>query len=184
MNFEPSVNYLSELASDASEDMLILMQNKGVCSETAYTMKSINARAMSATACDMEAMLHRFKTAYRIPSESGNRDTLIPDIEASIVRGKPVITTIGVYRSFCSSSVDTTGVIPMPKPISWDDPEDPVDAYLGGLELCIVGYSRDKQLFTAAGYQGTGWGHGGFCYIPYSYVKHPNLGRDFVTFEF
>jgi hypothetical protein len=189
MNFEPSIAYLQNkeatlLTETSNPDLLFYTKDNGICSENSYAVSTVNSRAMSATQCDMEASLHRYKSALRIPSFSDpSVSMLASDIEASVIRGKPVIATLCVYNSFRSANVASTGVIPMPNPVSWDDPDDPVDAYLGGLELCIVGYSRDKQLFTAVGCYGTDWGHAGFCYLPYAYVKHPNLGKDFVTLE-
>jgi C1A family cysteine protease len=88
----------------------------------------------------------------------------------------PIVFGFLVFDSFLTTSVSSTGIVPMPN--------FKVDNCLGGHCMCIVGYDDVKQLFTCANSWGTKWGKNGLCYIPYKYLLDPNLAADFCFTQF
>jgi hypothetical protein len=107
-----------------------------------------------------------------------NKD-LVANIEAYITDGISVVALLNVYNSFNSTTTMATGMVKLPDPVNWNDPQDPKDPYMGGYEICLIGYMRDKQLFTAVNSRGPEWGNNGYCYIPYTYIANSKLGLEF-----
>lgn len=52
---------------------------------------------------------------------------------------------------------------------------------LGGHAMCMVGYDLDNKLFLAKNSFGSNWGMGGYCWIPFDYIKME--GYDCWTFD-
>lgn len=88
----------------------------------------------------------------------------------------PIVFGFLVFDSFMTSSVSSTGIVPMP--------DSKINKCLGGHCMCIVGYDDNKQLFTCANSWGTKWGKNGLCYIPYNYLLDPKLAGDFCFTQF
>lgn len=42
---------------------------------------------------------------------------------------------------------------------------------IGGHAMLMVGYNLSKKLFLAQNSFGTSWGDGGFCWMPFNYVR-------------
>jgi hypothetical protein len=126
---------------------------------------------------ESEAAAHRIRSVGTIAA-SGDP---VPAIEAAISQGVPVLLAVGVYASFESPDVARHGMVPTPNPVNYGDPQDPQDAFMGGHEMLIVGYSHREQLFTVLNSWGDSWGHGGFCYLRYDYIRNPNLAFEFKT---
>jgi hypothetical protein len=186
VNFEPSRAYLhfkerlEELSPNADVvDGEHYVQLYGICSEESWPYVLENMNSVPPSLCDEEALEHKIKGYKQIPINSH----LVANIEAMISSGVPVLITTNVYASFESDSTALSGVVRMPNPIHWNDSDDPCDAYMGGHEMCLVGYSHDKQLFTVINSWSSGFGAGGFVYIPYSYLSHPQLGLEFSVIE-
>jgi C1A family cysteine protease len=80
----------------------------------------------------------------------------------------PVVFGCTLYDSFESDSVAQTGMVPMPK----------VDeGMVGGHCMVIVG-SNDTH-FIVRNSWGSGWGDGGYCYMPHGYLTDQGLADDF-----
>jgi hypothetical protein len=141
-----------------------------------------NLESVIDTATKIEQKIRNSTQYYEYVNLPSDRK-IIKNIERMIVLQKPVISMINVYSSFESVKTISTGMVTMPNPTHWDDDDDPVDQYLGVHTLCIVGYSRNKQLFTAINSFGKSFGSGGYCYIPYSYIGHPKLGLQFTILK-
>jgi hypothetical protein len=172
----------SDLTDSGADEVdgLEWAKTHGVCSEQSWPYIPDNMNTPPPVECESEATAHRIAGYTVIPID----DQLITNIEATICSGKPVLIAIDVYSSFEGEGPAKTGMIPIPKPQNWGDPQDPDDAYMGGHEMCLVGYDTDKKLFTVLNSWGTEWGAGGFCYIPYDYLSNPNLGRQFTVMYF
>jgi hypothetical protein len=170
-DFIPSPDYLIMCASSGMplEDCF---KQVGVCSQFTYFNEIKEIQDLENI--EIEAAKHRIREYFRIPIN----DSLLATIESAIFTGNPVLGLLNIYSSFESGD---TGNIPLPNPVYWGDFSDPRDAYLGGHMLCIVGYSQEKQLFTAINCWGNNWGNAGFCDIPYAYLANPKLGLEFLT---
>jgi C1A family cysteine protease len=149
----------------------------GVCSETSWPYVSSNMNTPPTAECETEAAKHKISSYSTITMD----ENLITNIESAICSGMVVLIAINVYNSFEGSQPAATGMIPIPTPQNWGDAQDPVDPYMGGHEMCLVGYDGGKKLFTVMNSWGTQWGNRGFCYIPYAYLTNPNLGVEFTV---
>ena len=106
--------------------------------------------------------------------------SLLNSIRYAISQGIPVLMAFGVYYSF--ESTGPTGIIPMPNPSNgYENPNDPVDPFMGGHEVAIVGYDDTTQQLEVANSWGTEWGNDGFFYMPYAYVTNTQLAYDFCV---
>lgn len=152
------------------EDGITYVSKNGVCSETSWPYDSTKTDIAPPDNCDTEAAQHKLGVLQSI--DVGNPD----DIKASILKGIPVLIAIGIYKSFESFWSSHTGIVKLPTPKNYEDPNDPVDPYQGGHEILIVGYHDVfGGYFTVLNSWGTGWGNRGYCYLPYSYVSNPKL---------
>lgn len=88
-------------------------------------------------------------------------------IQEALVMGFPVIVGFTVYDSFMTS---TGGNIPMPSA---------GETIAGGHCVIVVGYDQATRLFKFQNSWGTGWGDGGFGYIPFDYLGNPLYGGDY-----
>lgn len=145
--------------------------SNGICSEKLWPYDITKYNMTPPSECYIDAENHRAKNYVVIP----NNRQLIYNIESSIVNGSPVMCAIAVYDSFESSNTAKTGVVTMPT-------KD--ESLLGGHEMCIIGYTRTKELFTVLNSWGDDWGDKGFCYIPYNYFTNRKLGYQFTVFSF
>ena len=76
-----------------------------------------------------------------------------------------------VYDSFESDAVAKTGKVPMPAP---------GEKVLGGHAVFCVGYQTDSAVagggaLIVKNSWGTGWGDGGYFYLPYAFVTPKNV---------
>lgn len=69
---------------------------------------------------------------------------------------------IGVPCFYEIFFVGTNGLVPYPA--------NP-DSIYGGHAVCAVGYDDNKELVKFKNSWGTGWGQGGYGYLPYQYVR-------------
>lgn len=149
--------------------------NYGVCSEQSWAYDLTKCNSTPTKECYDEALKHKISGFNVIPVDKN----VTTNIENTIAAGSSILCAVGIYNSFESDTVAKTGVVPVPKPKNYDDPNDTVDACLGGHEMLVVGYNRTTQLFTVLNSWGSNWGDHGFCYIPYGYFANPNLSHEF-----
>lgn len=91
-----------------------------------------------------------------------------------LAQGLPFVIGISVYSSFESQDVASTGIVPLPKNN---------EQLLGGHALLVVGY-RDADLhFIVRNSWGSGFGDGGYVYLPYAYLQDSNLSSDFWVIQ-
>lgn len=85
------------------------------------------------------------------------------DVQRCLAEGYPVVLGMTVYESFESDSVAKSGIVPLPKKN---------EQVLGGHAMLIVGYKKIgwTLYLIVRNSWGTGWGDGGYCYIPASFI--------------
>ena len=89
----------------------------------------------------------------------------------ALASGYPVVVGFTVYSSFESNSVAKTGVMPYPN-IS-------TERVLGGHAVLIVGYNKNRNVFIVRNSWGTGWGDGGYFYMPFQVIQNTSMSSDF-----
>lgn len=154
------------------QDAVVWVSKYGVCSETSWPYDITKVDVEPPIACYIEAANHKLGELSTIVV--GDNDS----IKQSLLNGVPVLLAIGVYQSFESTETAKTGNVALPKCQNYGDQNDPIDPFLGGHEILIVGYYDKTSTFTVLNSWGSSWGASGFCYIPYAYISNPNL-----TFE-
>lgn len=100
----------------------------------------------------------------------------IKNITQVLSKNIPIILGIQVYSSFESTSINKTGLIPMPN--------TKTEQYLGGHCIVLVGYDISKQLFAFQNSWGTSWGNNGYGYLPFNYVINKTLAADLTIVSF
>ena len=84
---------------------------------------------------------------------------------------KPIVFGMEIFDSFMDLN-DRISTVPFPSR---------KEKSLGGHAMCMVGYDLEKRLFLAKNSFGTDWGMGGYCWVPFDYLKQE--GYDFWTFD-
>lgn len=158
-----------------TENIFSFVAKHGMCGENMWP-STVPVDLQPSDAAVADALKHKIKTS-RVLLKGEN---LTANLETIVSGGVPVLATIKIHKSFKSNGPAMTGMIPMPHPVTHDDPNDPKDPYLGGHEVCIVGYTKSKKLWTVLNSWGPNWGHKGFCYLPYAYIEDPRLALEFT----
>lgn len=120
--------------------------------------------AMRPSATAYKDALKRRVGAYR-------RITDFDGVRAALAQGYPVVMGFSVYESFQTTTVARTGQMPYPNVQT--------EQLLGGHAVALVGYRDSTQQFIARNSWGTGWGDGGYFYMPYQVVQNTSMSSDF-----
>jgi C1A family cysteine protease len=99
-------------------------------------------------------------------------DQNLADMKACLAEGFPFVFGFTVYESFESDAVAKSGDVPMP---------GAGEKVLGGHAVLAVGYDDEESKFIVRNSWGTGWGDGGYFFMPYAYLLDSNLSDDFWT---
>jgi C1A family cysteine protease len=91
-------------------------------------------------------------------------------LKGRLASGYPFIFGFTVFESFESAEVARTGVLHLPKRS---------EAFMGGHGVMAVGYSEAKRAFLVRNSWGARWGLKGYFWMPYDYLKNPDLADDF-----
>jgi C1A family cysteine protease len=134
----------------------------GICPEHMWPYDITKFAVKPPAPCYVDAQMHRTVTAHNIAQN-------LASIQASLASNVPVVIGIEVFESFETQQVANTGIVPMPQPN---------EQLLGGHCVLLVGYNNASQRFIVRNSWGTGWGAGGYFYIPYAYILNPNLTSD------
>ena len=198
--FEPSRLYLywNERAIEDSDntpitdsgadavDGLTFMLNHGICPEDDWSYDTTKVNIAPPTSCDSQAKSHTIKGIESLDVSENDPQyvsKLLKNIKTTINNGYPIQIGIEVYLSFMSKDAELSGVIPIPDPLTFEDPKDSKDPYKGGHEILLIGYDNSNSLFKFANSWGTSWGDKGFGYLPYSYVTNKRLTQEFRYFK-
>lgn len=165
-NLEGSVNFD---AGASLSDGLKVVCTLGVCSESlwAYNDGPSQFKIKPTANCYEEAKQHVDLDNLQLARVSQDLTTLKSVLAAST----PFVFGICVYTSFESQAVAKTGIVPMPNLRT--------ERLLGGHALMACGYSDQKQAFLIRNSWGTGWGMGGYFWLPYAYMTSKTLAFDF-----
>ncbi len=173
------------------KDGITYVQNNGVCQEGLWPYSDVNEEThpglisypyetLPDNNYKADALLHKLSSHYTInPFDPKVLDL----IKEAIIAKLPVLIAIAVYQSFESTKVDLTGLVPLPNPKTYWNSNDPQDKFLGGHEMCLVGYDDQSQLFTVLNSWGPQWGQKGYCYLPYPYLSNPQLTVELSVFS-
>lgn len=190
-NFEPSRLYvyykervlenpygpITDVGAIVTDAYNWVAQN-GVCSELYWPYDESKVNEAPPALCDDAAKGHTVGSLFQIKMDADLHNTLA----WCLVQKKPIMLAFGVYKSF--SNVGKDGVVPIPNPNRYNDPDDTMDPFYGGHEVVIIGFDNDKKLYTVANSWGEDWGDSGFFYLPYAFIDIPDLIYDFSVILF
>lgn len=99
----------------------------------------------------------------------------INELKQCLSEGFPFVFGSLLYTSFQSSTVASTGIVPMP--------DIRKQRQIGGHAMMCVGWKiiDNKEYFIVRNSWGTTWGDKGYCYIPVEYLTSRILSADFWT---
>lgn len=139
--------------------------SQGVCSEADWPYDVSRFTERPPLSCYEKARDHQALSYRRVPRTE-------TQMKACLAAGFPFVYGFSVYESFESVEVAKTGVVPMPG----------IDEqFLGGHAVLASGYDDEKRAFIVRNSWGTGWGDGGYFYMPYAYLLDRGLASDFWT---
>jgi C1A family cysteine protease len=144
-----------------------VLHSLGVCRESLWPYDISTYTNTPTAAMDADAA-----TCKDTDSDPIHTDSV--DIDISVIKGIlsqscPIVGGIRIYESFESFSVRLTGNVPMPKQ---------GEKLIGGHAVVFAGYDDSKQAFLMRNSWGTSWGIGGYFWLPYDYVRHPDYAFD------
>lgn len=96
-------------------------------------------------------------------------------LKTVLAEGFPIVGGIAIYDSFETDRVKRGGIVPMPNMRR--------ESLQGGHAIALYGYSDKNQWFIGMNSWGSGWGDGGYFFIPYSYITNRGLAADFWTIK-
>ncbi len=101
-------------------------------------------------------------------------DDSLEAFKHALLTGTLVNIGVGVWESFVEAGMNgKRGIVPMPDIAS--------ERQVGGHSIPICGYDDDKELLKFINHWGTGWGDGGYGYLPYEYVFNSDIAADFCV---
>jgi C1A family cysteine protease len=85
----------------------------------------------------------------------------LEELKLSLAKGLPFAFGFTCFQSLMTEAVNKTGVIPPPLP---------GEEVVGGHAVAAVGYDDAKGALLIRNSWGTGWGEGGYGWLPYEYI--------------
>ena len=145
-------------------DAMKVLAKYGACFEATWPYDISKYTVQPPPAAIAEAEQHQVLYYYRCAD--------LDAIRASIgLDGFPVVGGFSVPDSIYSAETTKTGVVRYPAA---------GNKILGGHAVLFVGYDDTKRLLKFQNSWGTGWGQGGFGYLPYEFMLN-GLADDFWT---
>jgi len=135
----------------------------GVCSEKLWPYNSSQVFTQPTVECYNDAEKRKIVKYQRILS--------IYYITQVLNNNKPVVFGMEIYENFMNLNERiSTVTFPSRKEKS-----------IGGHGMCMVGYDLKNKLFLAKNSFGSNWGAGGYCWIPFDYIRQE--AYDIWTFD-
>lgn len=141
--------------------------DNGVCCEHLWPYDVAQVNTAPSQAAETEATHHKIGESFAIVADAYN------SVKSCICIAEPVMIAFGVYQSFMS--INGNGIMPVPNPVNYEDPNDPIDPFLGGHEVAIMGFNDATQQLMCANSWGAGWGDSGFFYMPYAVFNNAKI---------
>lgn len=177
-NFQPSRSYLyskEKLIKDSTPgDLLTELQKYGVCPDSDWPFPK-QEDLQPPSICEINAKFHKLTAVYDI--DASQPQGLHQHIKICIMNGYPISVTIAIYESM--NRAEKTGLVPLPNPKEYYNHHDPIDPFIGGHEVLIIGYDDQSKRYIFLNSWGSNWGDSGFGYMPYSFAEDP-----YYSFEF
>jgi len=152
--------YQLEGLTDSGADVvdgLSYAKTFGISSESCWPYDISKFNIKPPLPCFNEALLHKIAD-YSVLSID---DQIVNTIRQYLYRNQsPVLIAMKVFSNFESTFTSKTGLILFPK-----------GYFLGGHEMCILGYDDLKKHFIVLNSWGNQWGDRGYCYLPYAYCN-------------
>ena len=146
-----------------NRSMLKALARWGYCDEQLWPYSVDAYRDKPPQSCYAAAKADVITDYAQVPQD-------LDQMRGTLAGGHPFIFGFTVYESFESDAVAKSGIVPMPSA---------AEQVLGGHDVLFVGYDDAKQAFLFRNSWGTGWGLGGYGWMPYAYATNPNLSGDF-----
>ncbi len=146
-------------------DGIKVVASQGVCPETEWPYDIQKFAQKPSQKCFADAKKYTAVTYQRLIQDQNT-------MKGCLAEGFPFVFGITVYQSMMSNDVTKTGIVPIPTT---------QEKSLGGHAIMAVGFDDKTQCFKFRNSWGTGWGDGGYGYIPYAYLTDQNLADDFWT---
>lgn len=138
-------------------DGIRAIQHWGVCTEDAWPYRIINFAVTPSVQCYVDAASRKIKNYHRVHT--------LEQILDALNNNYPVPFGVNVYSGF-DDITPHSPIIPVP---GLD--EEP----LGGHAMCFVGYDLTRSLLLVRNSFGSSWGDGGYCWMPFEYVRRESL---------
>ena len=143
-------------------DGIHALETYGVCTEALWPYNINKYATKPTTGCYTAALSDKVLTAQNI-------QPTLTAMKTALANGFPFVFGFTVYSSFESANATRTGIIPMP---------GAHEQILGGHAVVAVGYDDAHQWFIFRNSWGSGWGAGGYGFIPYAYISNASLTSD------
>ncbi len=130
-----------------------VLLNYGVCHESFWPYIA-QKKNLPRAGADKDAIKFKIKAYARINSQL--------EMKRSLLVNGPFVAGVKVFESWFTKKVQSSGLIPMPKP---------KENSVGGHAICIVGYDDKLSIFKFKNSWGANWGNNGYGYLPYVYMK-------------
>lgn len=138
---------------------------RGICPEAMWPYRVHQYDRQPTAACYRAARRTRALAYYRLHRN-------LRTMQACLAEGNPFTLGVSVHESFMSAAVKRTGEVPQPRAH---------EKLLGGHAMLIVGYHSEHERFIVRNSWGTGWGAGGYGFLPFAFMLHESLSWDFWT---
>jgi C1A family cysteine protease len=137
----------------------------GICAEQHWPYRVRHFAHHPPSECYDHAAAHRAVRYMRLKQD-------LRHIRECLADGYPFTAGITVYPSFETNRVKRTGSVPMPKR---------GEKLLGGHAVLIVGYDDRARHVIVQNSWGSGWGAGGYCFLPYDFILDEDHAWDLWT---
>jgi hypothetical protein len=135
----------------------------GCCLESEWPYNPEQFAATPPASATASALRHHVNWYYRIDG--------LETLKLCLAESFPVVGGFSLPASIDTAACRNTGLVRFP---------GPREKFIGGHAVLFVGYNDATQLLTFKNSWGTGWGDGGFGYLPYAFVTG-GLASDFWT---
>jgi C1A family cysteine protease len=156
----------NDVADDAGAilgDGVETLQKYGVCPESSWSYDISKFAIPPPSHCYEEAAKHKALDVAHITND-------VTSMKTSLANNHPFVVGIQIYESFETEEVAKTGIVPLPNP--------DMEECLGGHAVICCGYDDSRKVWIMRNSWGTGWGDGGYFYLPYLYLLDSSLSTD------